>query len=137
MTAPSQGSSNYRSLLLVLAVVFSCAAIIQAVTWMYYVRRTEPEAPVELGFDPEYDPALRGELVKSVWPSSTAEAAGLKANDVIVAANGQALTNSAAPRIQIWMAGHPGEAVNLTIRRPGETQLLAIRGYFRERKQAN
>jgi sigma-B regulation protein RsbU (phosphoserine phosphatase) len=104
---------------------------------MYYVRFTEPGALVELGFDSDYDPSLHGELIRAVWPDSPAEAAGLKPNDIIVAANGVPLTTSDAPRIQIWMAGHVGEAVDLTIRRPGETQLRVLRGYFRERKQAN
>jgi sigma-B regulation protein RsbU (phosphoserine phosphatase) len=134
MTGPSKGRSN-RALLFMLALVFSCAAIVQAVTWMYYVRWTGPQVPVELGYDSDYDAALHGELVKSVSPSSPAEAAGLKANDLIVAANGQELTTSDAPRIQVWVAGHPGEAVDLTIRRPGEAQPLTIRGYFRARTQ--
>jgi len=137
MATPSHGRSKYRPLLFALAVVFSCAAVGTAVTWMYYVRSTGPQAPVELGFDSEYDPALHGELVKSVWPKSPAEAAGLKPHDLIVAANGLPLTGSDMSRTQIWMAGHPGEAVNLTLRRPGETQPRTIRGYFRVRRQAS
>jgi len=137
MTAPSHGRSKYRPLLLALAVIFSCAAVATAVTWMYYVRWSGPQAPVELGFDSDYDPALHGELVTSVWPNTPAEAAGLKPNDIIVAANGVPLTASDAPRLEIWMAGHPGEAVDVTIRRPGETLPRTLRGYFRVRKQAS
>lgn len=131
-----QGKSRYRPLLFALALVFAGAAIVEAATWMYYVRFTEPGAPVELGFDSDYDQSLHGELIRAVWPDSPAEAAGLKANDLIVAANGEPLTTSDAPRIQIWMAGHAGETVDLTIRRPGETQPRLIRGYFRAREQA-
>jgi len=104
---------------------------------MYYVRWTGPQAPVELGFDSEYDPALHGELITSVWPNSPAEAAGLKPHDIIVAANGLPLTGSDMSRTQIWMAGHPGQAVDLTIRRPGEAQPRVIRGYFRVRRQVS
>ena len=137
MTSPSHGRAKYRPLLFGLAVAFSCAAIVEAITVMYYVRWAGPQAPVELGYDSEYEPALHGELVKSVWPNTPAQAAGLKPNDVIVAANGVPLTTSDAPRLQIWMAGHPGEAVDLIVLRPGQTQPVALRGYFRVRRGAS
>ena len=123
---------SYRMPLLALAVVFAVATVVYSVAWMYYVRLS---TTVEIGMDTQ--PSAPGIIVTRVWKDSPAEKAGLQAKDVITAINGRSM---AAPALcsealyQIWYASHPGQAVNLTIQRPGRSQPLEISPVFRRMK---
>lgn len=66
-----------------------------------------------------------GVRVIEVLPDQPAEAAGLKAGDLITAIAGQAL--DAEHALADVLAGHsPGDTVTLTVTRPGETEPLSI-----------
>jgi sigma-B regulation protein RsbU (phosphoserine phosphatase) len=114
-------------------MVFAAATILYSAAWMFYMRQVAPQAPVELGFQNDHRSDLGGELIKSVVPRSPAETAGLRANDSIVAVNGQSLAASNAPMIATWMAARPGDPVELTIHRPGEPGPRVLHATFRAR----
>ncbi|HKM91144.1 MAG TPA: SpoIIE family protein phosphatase [Candidatus Acidoferrales bacterium] len=120
-----------RPLLLVLAAFFAAPLVLYAVLWMYAVR--QPPG-VELGFNnvhgTEFDAATHSYPVFDVVPASPAERAGLRAGDRIVAVNGQPLVTS-APFDETWDRGRPGDAVELTVQRPGESKPLVLHGVFR------
>ncbi len=64
-------------------------------------------------------PKPEGVLVNEVLPNSPAQAAGIKAGDVILAVNGKEV--DAANEIQILIAEHkPGDVVTLTVFRDGK-----------------
>jgi len=130
--SPSR-SANSKPLLFALAVLFSLAMLLHAGTWMYYVRWSFDEAPVELGFDSNYDLSLHGLHVSAVWASSPAQAAGLRPGDTIVDINGQPLGGSSRVQDEVWLAGHPGQQVDLTVVRPGSPAPVQLRGFFRAR----
>jgi regulator of sigma E protease len=60
--------------------------------------------------------------VRSVQPGSAAEKAGVKANDVVLAVNGQPITFSY--NLKEAIAKHPEEAITLSIVRGGQTQTI-------------
>jgi phosphoserine phosphatase RsbU/P len=120
-------------LLLALAILFALAMLLHAGTWMYYVRWSFGQAPVELGFDSNYDNSRHGLHVSGVWANSPAQAAGLKPGDAIVAINALPLGTSTRVQDEVWLAGHPGQEVDLTVLRPGSAVPVQIRGYFRAR----
>jgi S1-C subfamily serine protease len=66
-----------------------------------------------------------GAYVGGVRPGSPAEAAGLRAGDVIVAANGTAVGNAAALEAALRNAP-PGQAIPLSYQRNGTTQQVAV-----------
>jgi sigma-B regulation protein RsbU (phosphoserine phosphatase) len=128
MPTETTRASRYRPLLLAMAILFSIATVTYSVGWMYYVRAM---IQVEVGMDT--DPAPAGIKVRDVWRDSPAEHAGLRANDIIIAINGRDVTAPEGSSIlnQIWYESHPGETVNLTVRRAGEVQPRIISPVFR------
>jgi serine protease Do/serine protease DegQ len=74
------------------------------------------------------DGSQGGVLVRAVAPGSPAANAGLRANDVIVAANGVRLSSS-ADLSATWRASanRGGSTVVLQIRRGGETAIVLLR----------
>lgn len=121
--------AKYRPLLLALAILFAVATAVYSIAWMYYQRVV---LPVEIGIDT--DPSPGGMIVTRVWNGSPAQKAGLQANDVIIAINGRDTTMPASCSQvldQVWIASQPGESVNLAIRRPNESQPLALTPVFR------
>src|SRR5579872_1470753 len=117
----------HKPLLGMLAVLFGAAAILYSGLWIYSATRG---IPVELGFDNKYLPTERAELVQSVQPGSPAEHAGLHAGDRIIAINGSAL-QAEDSITAVWSVHKPGDAVDLTVQRPGETQPIALHANFR------
>jgi sigma-B regulation protein RsbU (phosphoserine phosphatase) len=130
MVTNANQERNLRPLLLALALLFAAATVVYSVAWMYYIR--ESSLPVEVGMDTQ--PSPPGMIVTRVWKESPAESAGLRPRDVIIAIDGRTL---AAPALcnqvlyKVWYVSHPGELVQLSIRRPGEPQPLVITPVFR------
>src|SRR3954464_15663076 len=66
-------------------------------------------------------PTKAGLVITDTFPGSPARKAGMRANDVIIAVNGQSTAgqgiNSATDKIK----GRPGTSVNLTVKRDGKT----------------
>ncbi|HZU44521.1 MAG TPA: SpoIIE family protein phosphatase [Terriglobales bacterium] len=116
-----------KPLLVLLAVLFGAAATLYSALWMYSATRG---ISVELGFDNKYLPTESAELVQSVQPGSPAEHAGLRAGDRIVAINGSPL-QAEDSITAVWSVHKPGDSVELTVQRPGETQPIALHANFR------
>jgi sigma-B regulation protein RsbU (phosphoserine phosphatase) len=119
-------------LLLALALLLCAATTLFALTWMF--DRRHPAHFVEIGFNQSrntlFDPATSSIPVFNVMPGSPAERAGLQAGDRIIALNGHAVT-SYLLLDRIWSHALPGDAVDITVRRPGETQPLTFHTFFR------
>src|SRR5271165_5457577 len=121
---------KYRPLLLALAILFATATLVYSAGWMYYIR---VQVQVEVGVDTDSVPA--GLKVKDVWHGSPAEKAGLRPEDIIIAINDR---NLAAPASgmqvldRIWLAGHPGQPVTLTVERKGVPSPLFVTPVFRK-----
>ncbi len=111
-----------------LAIIVAAATVGYSIAWMYYVRAL---ITVEVGMDTV---ALPDSLkVRDVWHGSPAEGAGLRANDLIVAIDGQKVAGPSGTDILngIWFRSHPGDVVELEIRRAGLEQPQIIRPSFR------
>jgi sigma-B regulation protein RsbU (phosphoserine phosphatase) len=130
MVTTANRERNLRPLLLALALLFAGATVVYSVAWMYYVRHSN--LPVEVGMDTQ--PSSPGMVVTKVWKNAPAESAGLRPKDLIIAIDGRTV---AAPALcnqvlyRVWDASHPGEPVQLIIRRAGEPQPLVITPVFR------
>ncbi|MFY9532105.1 MAG: SpoIIE family protein phosphatase [Candidatus Acidiferrales bacterium] len=122
-------STPPRLLLALLATLFAAVSILYAGLWMYYVRHQTTR--VELGFGNNlYNEQAHCMDVQGVFKGSPAERAGLRANDRIVAVNGQPL-DTPAPFEEAWSRSRPGDMVELTVERRGEPKPLVLRGIFR------
>jgi len=121
-----------RSLSIALAVLFAAASIFYAAMWIFFGSRG---VPVELGFDNKYVSAERSQLVESVVPGSPAESAGLKSEDRIVAIYGTPL-QSEDSLTRIWAQHKPGDAVQLTVLRPGIRSPIVLHATFRASGEA-
>ena len=120
----------YRPLLNTAAVLLAALTILYSVAWMYYVRQPMPE--VEIGIDEKHTP--NGTVISAVHPGSPAEAAGLKANDLITAMNGiraDSVVGWSSLMFHTWLKAQPGDKVVLTIQRQGQAQPLTITPVFR------
>lgn len=127
-----------RPLLATLAGVFALVAILYGALWMYAVRHPGPV--VELGFNqlhnPNYDPITHSLSVDDVIEGSPAAQAGLRAGDRITAVNGRAL-GAEIGFDDSYVRGHAGDAVALTIERPGEPRPLVLHAVFRAKRSSN
>ena len=85
-------------------------------------QETLLQPPVKLGFQLRYVADLRGVRVVSVDQGSSAERAGLRAGDVIVAIGGRSLAESATPFLAVYGSARPGDRVELTVLRPGKAR---------------
>ena len=110
-------------------------AILYGSLWMYVVRNPGPM--VELGFNqahnPHYDPRTHSLSVDDVVGGSPAGQAGLRSGDRITAVNGRIL-GSEIGFDESYVRGHPGDAVTLTIVRPGEPKPLVLHAVFRAKR---
>jgi phosphoserine phosphatase RsbU/P len=135
MTTATTRSRSFRPLLFALGIIFAALTIFYSAAWMYCIRRPSSMPHVEVGFDESYSSS--GIQIQNVHPNSPAEGAGLKANDRIVAINGSTANSASAwseLMQRIWLSSHPGDTVALTLRRPGESQVLVITPRFRARQ---
>lgn len=125
----SQGTSaRYRNLVLLpLALAFALATVVYSAAWMYYIRQ---QVRVELGFDLQLDSSGITNEVRDVWPGGPAEEAGLKPHDRLIALDGKKLVLP-NPVLLAWRYGHPGDALDLTVERPGVARPFVIRAIFR------
>ena len=98
------------------AVVFGAATLLYAATWTYYTQHDAPESL--LGITYQYDGWKQTLLVERVDPGSPAAGAGVESGDLIVAVNGQPLTNP-NPFFDIVTRGRPGDHVRLSVARRG------------------
>jgi phosphoserine phosphatase RsbU/P len=124
-------SSLPRPFLATLATVFAAAAVLHGSLWMYEERHA---IGVELGFNKlhneQYDARTHSIAVGDVVQGSPAERAGLRPEDRIIGVNGQALDTS-TPYDEAYARGRPGDAIDLTVERPGEPKPLILHGVFR------
>jgi regulator of sigma E protease len=68
-------------------------------------------------------PTIRPKLV-AISAGEPGERAGLKAGDLVLAVNGEAMTSTSQLRDVI--AGHPGQAITMTLMRDGSEQEVAV-----------
>ncbi len=99
-----------------------------------YLTLAAPQIEVELGWDGDYVPVDRVELVRSVKSNSPAEKAGLLSGDRIVAIEGERLTDAEFQN-RIWMRHKPGDQIHLTIARKGVDAPVLLTGTFRRRPE--
>lgn len=118
--------------LLSIALLYACLCLAFCCAWLYsaYWR---PELPaVELGFDTDFD--HRGfQLVKSVYPASPADKAGLLPGDHIITFYGHEIPD-ADYLGEVWRQHKPGDTISLGIVRAGRDSALILNGIFRERQ---
>ena len=129
----ADASSFPKPLLAVLAILFAAATVLYSGVWIYSHRSG---ISVELGFDDQYLRAEHCDHVTSVVAGSPAEAAGLRPGDCIAAVYGHPLEN-AFSLPDIWDRHRPGDAVVLTIRRPGVPEPVVLHGTFRSRRDVS
>ncbi len=125
-----------RRILASVAAMFAAAAILYGFVWMHGVRKPGPI--VELGFnqnhDTRFDTITRCVTVYDVEPRSPAERAALRVGDRIIAIDGRAL-NAQLAYDESYLRGRPGDAVTVTVERPGEEKPLTLHGAFRARER--
>jgi sigma-B regulation protein RsbU (phosphoserine phosphatase) len=89
---------------------------------------------VELGFNkdhsPPYDEKTHCQSVEDVVEGSPAERAGLRPGDRIIGVNGRALAADIGSN-EAYVHGRPGDPVEITVARAGETNPLILHGVFR------
>ena len=122
-----------RPILVTVAILFCATATLYAAVWMSNARNA---LMVELGFNrtiaEEYDQQKHSIFVADVLPASPAEQMGLRAGDRIIGVNGEMLATS-APYDEAYKKGRPGDPVEMTVKRPGESKALELHGIFRAR----
>jgi sigma-B regulation protein RsbU (phosphoserine phosphatase) len=121
---------NRRRILIVLGLLFAAATVTYSFVWMYYFRW---DFNAEIGLDTrEFSSATGSMEIINIYPGGPAELAGIKAHDEIVAIDGRSLATAGADYFQTtWLHRKPGDSVTLTIRRPGQPELLNIAAVFR------
>ena len=134
-TAPKFSLGSWTSLprpfLFSVAAIFCAATTLFAFSWMSTVRR--PPYPVEIGFNHKHDFDATSSPyipVLDIVSGSPAERAGLRVGDQIIALNGENLS-SYAQFDKLWRNSHPGEPIDVTVRRTGEPQPLTLHTFFR------
>ncbi|HVP48265.1 MAG TPA: SpoIIE family protein phosphatase [Bryobacteraceae bacterium] len=119
-----------RPALIVLAMIFAGATLLYNFLWLAAVQWGLPA--VELGYDSSYLSAEHAQFIREVYLDSPAERAGLRTDDRIIAVNGQRLEN-AGTTDTLWRQAKPGDAVQLTVQRPGRAATIVLTGVFRKR----
>ena len=124
-----------RRFLLATAVVYAFLCLAYCSLWLYssYGR---PEVPgVELGFDTDFN--LRGfQLVKSVYPASPAEKAGLLPGDHIISFYGHGI-RTGDYLTDVWNQHKPGDTISLGVLHAGKDSVVILNGVFRQRQSTS
>ncbi|HTX19641.1 MAG TPA: SpoIIE family protein phosphatase [Bacteroidota bacterium] len=125
---------NYRKLFfLAMAVVFSVSTLTYGIVWILDAHAGQDLSPVELGFDFDYIAGESVYLVKEVYASAPAEAAGLKVKDRIDAIDGHRI-ESPSYLDSVWRKHNPGDSVRLNVVRTGIALPFHLTGIFRARQ---
>jgi sigma-B regulation protein RsbU (phosphoserine phosphatase) len=121
-----------RPLLIAAGVAFAISALLYAgIAMVASWPQVQPE--VQLGFDNEYQPNERAELITSVYKDSPAEKAGLLPGDCIIAVDGVRVTDSGFQN-RVWLQHKPGDQIHLVVQRAGAQSPLFLTGTFRRRR---
>jgi phosphoserine phosphatase RsbU/P len=116
-----------------LAIAFCLATALYAGVWMFDARHPSI-SQVEIGINQQtdtfFDPGTSSVPILNVMPGSPADKAGLREGDQIIALNGREL-HSYALLAMIWSRSHPGDPVDITVRRASEPQPLTMHAIFR------
>ncbi len=123
-----RGGVPLRAVQLIAALLFAIATLTYNTLWMIAVH--PPAVNVELGFDPVFPATRSGLVVSAVKKNSPAEAAGMRRGDRIVALYGHPIESALSLRT-VWSQHKPGDAVQLTIVREGQTDPLILDAVFR------
>jgi sigma-B regulation protein RsbU (phosphoserine phosphatase) len=119
-------------ILIAAAIIFAAATSWYAFLWMANAQR--PGNPVEIGInagrETRFDPATSSIPIYNVVHGSPAEDAGIQPGDSMIELNGVPLI-SLLPFKQTWNKSHPGDIVEIRVRRPGEAQPIVFRPRFR------
>ena len=120
-----------RIALLTLFAGFAAATIFYAYFWMVATRLVQAST-VELGLDYPFNEKLCALLVTRVTPNSPAERAGIQVGDRVVALDGVPVES---PRVQreVYLKHKPGDSIQLTVWRTGQSSPLTLTGVFRPR----
>ena len=116
-------------ILRLLAIVFAAATVVYTWYWFDAARHTAPPA-VELGVDFPFQPAEHAYVVTAVRVNSPAESAGLRVEDRVIAIEGRPV-QAENDQDEAWRAHQAGDSVRLTVRRPGQAELIEMTGIFR------
>ena len=131
-SSTSAWSTLSRRFLLPLAILFCLSAAFYAGAWISDARRGSH--PVEIGFNTDrptyFDPSKRSIEVFNVAPSSPAALADLRPGDQIIGLNGQILTSYSLFDL-VWSRSRPGDSVDITVRRNGDSAPLTLHAVFR------
>jgi sigma-B regulation protein RsbU (phosphoserine phosphatase) len=116
------------------AILLFATATLYSALWMLNARSWT--SVVELGFNrtftEHFDKSTHSILVGDVVPGSPAEKVGLRAGDRIIAVNERPLDTS-GPYDEAYAHGKPGDPIELTVSRPGESQPVVLHAVFRAR----
>lgn len=129
----SLAQQSSRTALLVLAIGFAAATILYACFWMVAVRLDRLPS-VELGLDFPFRSAEHARIVTRVRPNSPAERAGIQVGDRVLKLDGLPMESESVQRM-VYFRHHPGDWIQLTIQRPGESSPLTLIGVFRRKSE--
>jgi serine phosphatase RsbU (regulator of sigma subunit) len=120
-------------LLIASAVFYAAATILYSTLWMIDARGLQGLSAVELGFGTDFIPAEGIQIVRSVYPASPAEKAGLAAGDKIFLIDGHKIEDGDFLQ-NTWRKHFPGDTVRLSMYRPGVKKVVHATGIFRLRQ---
>jgi phosphoserine phosphatase RsbU/P len=123
-----------RSLLLALALLFAAGSTFYSLAWIYYIR-LQPDVQLGITYVPDPD-QLDAIRLRSVVPDSPAARAGLQADDLILAVNGE---TGELRRVLSTMLGEarPGDTIRLRVAREGWHAPRPIEARLQPRTAAN
>ena len=116
-----------------LALLFCAATSAYAITWIvdqHHPSISQVEIGINQATDTFFNSTTASVPIYNVIPNSPAERAGLRAGDQIIALNGHAL-ESYELMGKIWSRSHPGDPVDITVRRLGAPGPLTVHAVFR------
>ena len=124
-------SPTRKPSLVIFGLLFAAASVTYSFVWMYYVR-WKPTADIGLEIK-QFSGATHSIEITNIHPEGSAERAGIRIHDEIVAIDGKNVASISPDVVQAaWLHRKPGDTVTLTIRRPGQQELLYITAVFRD-----